>query len=317
MALHRTSGRWRLGLALAFVPAVLWGALPLALKIVLQHMDGATIAWYRFTGSALILCVALAAHRRLPAARSLARTDAWLLVLASVGLAGNYLCWILGLRFVSPATASVVVQITPLFLAAGAMLIFGERFNAAQWLGFVVLFVGLALFSQDKLAALAHGAGQYWQGVALTAFSGFSWVFYALSQKQLLRKLPSPAIMLLVYTGCALLLLSVAHPAQALRLDATSAVLLLFCVGNTLIAYGALSEAFEHWEASRVSAVLTLSPLFTLLFMHIVTALWPGRLEPERLHGSGYLGAALVVAGSMATALSGQGRAPEALPAEA
>jgi drug/metabolite transporter (DMT)-like permease len=53
--MHVTSGRWRLGLSLAVVTALLWGTLPLALKVALQQIDGITITWCRFTVSAIVL----------------------------------------------------------------------------------------------------------------------------------------------------------------------------------------------------------------------------------------------------------------------
>jgi len=37
--MHSTSGRWRLGLALALTTAVCWGLLPIALKVTLTGMD--------------------------------------------------------------------------------------------------------------------------------------------------------------------------------------------------------------------------------------------------------------------------------------
>ena len=46
--MHATTGRWKLGLALALVTAVCWGLLPIALRIVLDGMDAWTITWYRF-----------------------------------------------------------------------------------------------------------------------------------------------------------------------------------------------------------------------------------------------------------------------------
>ena len=46
--------------------------------------------------------------------------------------------------------------------------------------------------------------------------------------------------------------------------------LLLFCGANTLIAYGCFAEALEHWEASRVSATVTLAPLITVGMVQLI-----------------------------------------------
>jgi drug/metabolite transporter (DMT)-like permease len=79
--------------------------------------------------------------------------------------------------------------------------------------------------------------------------------------------------------------------------------MLLFCGLNTLIAYGAFAEALEHWEASRVSAVLALTPIVTLISVWAVSLLVPTLIAPEHLTILGVLGAVLVVAGSSAIAL--------------
>ena len=56
-------------------------------------------------------------------------------------------------------------------------------------------------------------------------------------------------------------------------LTAWPVALLVFCSLNTVIAYGAFGEAMSHWDASRVSAVIALSPLLTLLFVYSVSIL--------------------------------------------
>jgi drug/metabolite transporter (DMT)-like permease len=78
--------------------------------------------------------------------------------------------------------------------------------------------------------------------------------------------------------------------------------MLLFCGFNTLIAYGAFAEALDHWEASRVSAVLALAPLVTLLSVWAVSWLTPNLIPSEHLTLLGLFGAILVVAGSVAIA---------------
>ena len=72
--MHKTTGRWQLGLVLALTSAVLWGVLPIALAVVLQGLDPFTITWYRLTAAGLSLGVILAATRRLPHLKSLGRT---------------------------------------------------------------------------------------------------------------------------------------------------------------------------------------------------------------------------------------------------
>ena len=55
MELHRTSGRWKLGLALSLCTVLLWGMLPIALKALLRGLDALTISWFRFLLACLLL----------------------------------------------------------------------------------------------------------------------------------------------------------------------------------------------------------------------------------------------------------------------
>jgi drug/metabolite transporter (DMT)-like permease len=112
--------------------------------------------------------------------------------------------------------------------------------------------------------------------------------------------------MLVIYGGCALLFSPLAAPQPLLNLSPLQFGMLLFCGLNTVIAYGAFAEALEHWEASRVSAVLALTPIVTLVSVWAVSLLAPSLIAPERLTALGVLGAVLVVAGSMAIAMGKQ-----------
>lgn len=77
--------------------------------------------------------------------------------------------------------------------------------------------------------------------------------------------------------------------------------LLLFCGANTLIAYGCFAEALEHWEASRVSATVTLAPLITVAMVQLLPM---AGIVAEPVTALSLLGAFLVVAGSMVAALA-------------
>jgi hypothetical protein len=56
--------------------------------------------------------------------------------------------------------------------------------------------------------------------------------------------------------------------------------------------------------------VVTLAPIVTVLAMQGAAWLWPAGVPAESLSGWNLLGASLVVAGSMTTALAAQPRRP-------
>ena len=307
--MHSTSGRWRLGLALALTTAVSWGLLPIALKVTLTGMDAWTLTWYRFAVAAAALGAFLAWRRRLPLKAPLTRRGWWLYGAALLCLVGNYVSYLLSLELTSPTVAQILIQLAPLFLLFGGLLVFRERFAPLQWVGFAVLVTGLGVFFHDRLAEVFAIETRLGLGVAIMLFSATSWAVYALAQKQLLTQLASEQVLFLVYAGAVPLLLPPAHLAQVLDLDALQLGMLAFCCANTVIAYGCFAEALEHWEVSRVSAVVTLAPIFTVLGVHAAAWAWPDAAPAEALSGWNLLGAALVVGGSMTTALGARNRA--------
>lgn len=282
---------------------LLWGVLPLVLRRALRDLDVATLTGFRFAVSASVLGALLAATGRLPALRELPRSAVRLLIAATLGLAANYVAFLLGLDHTSPANAQVLIQLGPLLLALGGIVIFRERFAPAQWLGFVVLVGGLGTFFASQLAALGRENGIYLAGVAWIAFAALTWAIYGLAQKQLLQSLSSQGVMLCIFAGCAICFAPFTSPAKFADLSAWSWGLLAFCAANTLVAYGAFAAALEHWEASRVSAVLALTPLATLAFASAATRFAPEQFSNEHLSGASWIGAALVVSGSLLTSL--------------
>ena len=69
------------------------------------------------------------------------------------------------------------------------------------------------------------------------------------------------------------------------------------------MAYGAFAEALAHWEASRVSAALAITPLVTFASVALAASWWPDHVQPEQINWLAYGGAVLVVLGSALTAL--------------
>lgn len=311
--MHKTSGRWQLGLVLTLTTAVLWGALPIALKGLLHYMDAITITWLRFVIAALVLGGFLFHQRRLPALSLLKNRHLLVLMLICVlGLLANYILYMVGLSYITPEGAQVMIQTAPMLLLIGGLLLFKEEFNPMQWLGLLTFVAGLVLFFNQRFEALLDPSNDYSWGILLVFIAGVVWAAYALAQKQLLKNYASEQIMVIIYLAGALLFLPGSAPDLVFNLDWVGWLLLAFCGANTLIAYGAFAEALEHWEASRVSATLAITPLLTLGFMEITEKLFPGNIQGEPLNYISMFGAAIVVAGSATTALSK--KKPKKLP---
>jgi drug/metabolite transporter (DMT)-like permease len=303
LELHRTSGRHGLGLALASTTMALWAVLPIALQGVLRVLDAFTITWARCVVAVVVLGGVLGARSDLPPLRGVGVGRAVLLVVATLFLAANYAAFLIGLDWTSAADAQVLTQLGPILLSVGGIAVFRERFAPLQWVGLAVLLVGVAVFVVARLGdALPAGRGLE-QGMAMIVLAAATWAVYGLAQKQLLHTWTSSHVLLCVYAGCAIAFTPFAAPASLAQLDATRAVLLGFCALNTVAGYGAFAESLAHWEASRVGAVLALTPIGTLAFAAAIDAIAPEWAVGQSLSFGGWLGALLVVAGSLAASL--------------
>jgi drug/metabolite transporter (DMT)-like permease len=303
MELHRTTGNWRLGLGLSLITVTLWGLVPIAIAIVLKKLDAYTLNWFRFATAFILLGCYLAQQQNLPKVARLRTVPLYLLAIAIIGLTGNYIFFVLGLKATSPSHAEVLIQLAGVFLSLGGLVIFKERYTRYQWLGVGVLVAGFIGFFYEQLKVLVTDSDRYISGSIMLIIAGLSWAVYALIQKQLLTKLESMHIMWIIYGACGLLFWAFATPQSLFQLNAIEWSALIFCGLNTFIAYGAFAESLQHWEASRVSAILALAPIFTIVAMAITAWVAPSLVAPEHITPLGLFGAMLIVAGSVSISL--------------
>lgn len=304
MALHQTSGRWRLGLLLALVTAGFWSTLPIALKITLEQLDAWTITWFRFLTAALALLVWALYRNRLGGFRKQPPRVHWMMMAAALLLTGNFVGYLFGLKYTTPANAQLLIQASPLLMALGGILIFRESFAAPQWLGLGLVAIGLIGFALDQSRQTQGIASHYALGVAIVMAASVVWAGYALLQKQLLNHLGSMLLLLFIYSVATLLLLPLAQPSRLLQLDRLHALTLAFCCINTIGAYGAFAEALAHWEASRVGIILALTPIFCVAAVWFCHLLAPDLIAAEHIQWLGWLGAGLVISGSALVSLA-------------
>ena len=295
---------WKLGLGFSLVTVIMWGLLPLALKSVLEVMDPLTISWYRLSVSALIALVWYG-HSSGPALASMFSAGQWPLTLATVaGLVGNYILYIWGLDHINPGASQILIQLAPLILLVGSVIIFKERFSLPQWLGVASFTAGLLLFFHQRLSNVIATDSGYIAGIVLIIGASLTWAVYGLAQKQLLlNKHHAKNILFLICLAGTVLLWPLAEPQQIKNLNATQLMLLLFCGVNTIIAYGSFGLAMSYWQASRVSAVIPLAPLLTLLFTFGLNHWQLADIPAEPMDWLSWFGALMVVCGAAAAAL--------------
>lgn len=302
--MHQASGRTLLGFSLALTTAVLWGILPLALKILLELMTASTLTAIRFLVAAVMVGGWLWWRKQLPNLRLLSRQGMLLLLIAIIGLLANYLMYMSGLAYLTAETGQLLIQLAPFLMMIGGVWLFKERLLFWQKVGAFILVSGLLLFFNDRLVSLLLEVSDESLGVLLIIGAGITWAAYALAQKQLLVHYSSKQIMYVIYVAGMIAFIPVSDFSPLLHLTGWHWLFLLFCCLNTVIAYGAFAEALHHWEASKVSAVLAITPLVTIVLANLLAWFNPDWLTPEPLNLLAWLGALMVVAGSMTTALS-------------
>ena len=305
--MHQTTGKSLVGLILALTTAILWGILPIALKVLLDVLSANTITAIRFLAAAIIVGIWLGSRGKLPAIKQLTQPKVVkLMLIAIAGLLSNYIMYLSGLHYLTAETGQVVIQLAPFLMMIGGVILFKERLLLWQKIGAITLVAGLLLFFNERLVLLIMQASNESIGVLLVIAAGVTWAAYALAQKQLLVHFSSKQIMYLLYVAGTLCFIPVSDfkPLETMSLLHWS--LLVFCCLNTVIAYGAFAEALHHWEASKVSAVLAVTPLFTILFANLIGVFSPDFLQPQALNIWSWLGALLVVSGSALTALAPQ-----------
>jgi drug/metabolite transporter (DMT)-like permease len=95
-----------------------------------------------------------------------------------------------------------------------------------------------------------------------------------------------------------------ATPSRLLDQSISQLLLLLATALATLLSYRSFAGALQHMEGSRVSIVISLTPLITLAGMTMVAPFFPNLIIPDTLNPLSLLGALLVVTGSIVTALA-------------
>ena len=169
----------RPALALA-ATVLLWGSAFAAIRAALEHFSAGHLSVLRLLVATLALAaIALARGVRLPAARDLP-------AIAAVGFAGMTAYQLLlnsGERTVPAGTASLLVNLSPVFTAIGASLWLSEEMTRRRWTGVAVACGGATL-----IAVAGDGGVSFGHGALLVLGAAVAQAAFFLGQKPLLRR---------------------------------------------------------------------------------------------------------------------------------
>jgi drug/metabolite transporter (DMT)-like permease len=251
----------RLNAAIFVAIALIGGANPVGVAIVVDELDPIWAAAIRFLAAAAIFVLGMAVFRvPIPHGRALAGS----LLYGVLGFFAAFTCLFWGFQETPPATGQIIIALVPL-LTLGLAVIHGlERFSMRALIGGLVALSGLAYLVSDRLEAdvpllslLAVLAGG--------AFLAESGVILKLTPRA--HPVASNAVGML---GGSLLLLALSAavgdswtaPAQA----DTWAALIFLVLGGSVAVFGLFAFLLGRWTASAVSYILLLQPLPTLVY---------------------------------------------------
>lgn len=271
-------------------------------------MDSQTITLYRFVAAAILVGGWLFYRCHIPHFFRYPGAVKKLAIACTLMLVINYVFNVLGLKYLSPGSVQVFMQVAPFALMVGGILLYKEKFSRLQLWGASSLLLGLGLFFNQRLPQIIASQTEDPVGILFIIIAAITWAGYALCQKSLMKSMSAMQLTLIIYVIGSLMLLPFTHLGAITAMNSQQGWALLFCCLNTFVAYGAFTEAMRVWYASRVSAVIATAPVFTFLSVAVAEQLYPGSFEQPPLGPLAILGAIMVIGGSVMAALGRSSR---------
>jgi drug/metabolite transporter (DMT)-like permease len=268
---------------------VLWGIIPILIKIVLRTIDPFSLSFLRlFQGTVVLMLLYWIRGGRW---RALFQKNGWLLI-GGIAISINYVLFTLSLNFTTAGAGVLVVQIQVVTLAVLAALFLGERLTAFKIAGMVAVICGVVfvVLPQDTLGDMF--SSQYTMGNAMMFVGGVGWGVYALANKTLGRQMGSFHILIPIF-GMATLVTGAVAVTQfelktAISVKAIAAIVVLgsLCTGG---AFYLLSEGMKRLSAALAGTLTSLSPLLSLWLAHLILG--------EEISTAMFVAAALIIGG--------------------
>ena len=293
----------RKGALYAMLTASLWGFMAIILKVITYELSPVTVVWFRFAIAFMVLAAWTLLFRRSDFA--IFKRPPFLLLLAALFLAMNYTGFIAGIKYVSPSSSQIFIQIAPVSFALSGIIIFREHVNWKHIVGFILVLAGIGLFYSEQLSELTVGAENFSRGMLLVLGGGLSWAAFATAQKSLLQKIGPNKLNLFIYGACALALVPLVKFTELGGMPAVNWYILIYLGLNTVLAYGSLAMAIKLTEATRVSVIITLNPIITFITMAILSRMQVSWIEPEAFSLLSILGALFVLGGAITVISAG------------
>jgi len=251
--------------AAACAATLFWGINYSVAKRVLAEVDPFAVAFVRAVGAGLLFAFVLLALRGFSglspgrAARGAA--------LGLLGIFGNQLLFIDGLKHTSAAHSAIVVALTPIFVLVLSALAGQERITLPKSAGILIAFFGVGLVALEKGLDFRS---EYLRGDVLTLLAVLAFSAYTVAGKPVLRELgPVRTTALAFVAGSAAIVLVTLPRAARQEWRAVSlpalAGLAYMVVPATILAYLLYYYALARIDPSRLAVFTYLQPVIAAL----------------------------------------------------
>ncbi len=223
------------------------------------------------------------------------RSDAWLLVFTGAVFAANISAYAWAVHLTSVANASLLSNLSPVFVSLGSFLLFRERVSRGFIAAMAAAIVGVGMLTGDKLGIDAREIA----GDGLGVFSSVAFAAYLIAVGRLRLRQQSSTVMAgsVVVTAACLFALAMASGESLMpaTIYGWADVLALALVSHAL-GQGLLTVALAHVSAT-FSAV-------ALLTLPVTAAFYGWLLFGEPLTVNQAIGAPLVLASILVARLA-------------
>ena len=211
-----------------------------------------------------------------------------LMAMAGVFFAGDMSAWHYSIVMTTVANATLLLNVTPVFVVLGGWLLFRTRVTGTFMVGLTTAMAGVAVLSGASLAlSRTHVLGDL-LGVVTAVF----YAAYQLTVERLRRRFSTITIMLYAMPVSAMVTLMVAlvsGESMAVMTPAGWAVLVALAAGPQVLGQSLIAWALAHLPSSFVSVSLLVQPIVA------ATVAWI--LFDERIAVQQAIGAVAVLTG--------------------
>lgn len=204
----------------------------------------------------------------------------WIFLLGALNMPINQLLFIWGIRYTTPANASLAYALTPAFVLVIAVLTLGEKLTKTKLTGILLAIAGTVIVLFEK--GFAFGSEQFTGNIMVLAAS-LAWAFYTTLGRRFAVKYGAIySTGLSMITGIILYTPLVALLPFPFEIDILTPFnwFQLFYLGviTSGLGYALWYYALSKIEASKLAVFNNVQPLLTTIFSFYIFGTEPGML---------------------------------------